>query len=554
MKPLNLDNRPCSPISSNCVIWQGPDIACINLCKGDTISDVVAKLATELCDILDQLDVTNYDLTCFGITNCGPANFEALIKLLIDKICELQSIPTDTTKTGECPDCVVTVASCFIQNGQTTMQLVDYVQMIAQKVCGLIDDINNLQLQIDALTIRVEILENTPPPVVPIPTVTVSCTGIGTLVPGTPYPVDVALQAFFNSVWCQMSGVLGTPTELLNAIAIPCEYGSDVTSNPNWTATPTTLAESITNIWIVLCELYNSQAAITVTDTTTVNLTYTGGVLQAEVQDTGWINLLGFAYMSTNAARPQCRRIGNEIHFRGYITVPMGNAEEGASGNINIANDSDAYVSLKYGKTYNTVASGSANDSCQLIGYNLGTWTSGPAIGLRFNKGNSVIPPGILNAGQNLDAGYTMGTRNIIYRTVRTVGNKNAALHTLVSITIDNTGKLIIGGPLFDEVYTSATAGYEYSGIARHVVSNIIEDQYVPTFIAPSPSNYNAPNPAPASTLAYNAEVLSINDRWAFSQNCGHADEWGGFMIRLDGLKAFISPCDTTIPTPTPCV
>ena len=55
MKPLNLDNSPCSPISSNCVVWQGPDISCLNLCTGDTISDVVAAMATELCTILDTL-------------------------------------------------------------------------------------------------------------------------------------------------------------------------------------------------------------------------------------------------------------------------------------------------------------------------------------------------------------------------------------------------------------------------------------------------------------------------------------------------------------------
>ena len=72
MKPVNLDSKPCSPLSSNCVIWQGPDIPCINLCKGDTISDVVAALATELCSILDTLNIDNYDLTCFGIDNCGP--------------------------------------------------------------------------------------------------------------------------------------------------------------------------------------------------------------------------------------------------------------------------------------------------------------------------------------------------------------------------------------------------------------------------------------------------------------------------------------------------
>ena len=67
MKPLNLDNKPCSPISSNCVVWQGPDIPCIELCTGDTVSDVVSAMATELCTVLDTLKVSNYDLTCFNL-------------------------------------------------------------------------------------------------------------------------------------------------------------------------------------------------------------------------------------------------------------------------------------------------------------------------------------------------------------------------------------------------------------------------------------------------------------------------------------------------------
>jgi len=147
MKPLNFDNSPCSPISSNCVIWQGPDLPCIKLCKGDTVSDVVFKLAEELCLILDTLDIKNYDLTCFNITACAPKDFQALIQFLIDKICELENIPaqnttstTTATQTG-CPDCVVSVASCFVtgsQNLPTTMQLVDYVTMIGDRICYII--------------------------------------------------------------------------------------------------------------------------------------------------------------------------------------------------------------------------------------------------------------------------------------------------------------------------------------------------------------------------------------------------------------------------------
>ena len=90
MKPLNSNTESCDKISSNCVIWQGDDIECISLCKGDTISDVVNKLATELCDIMDTVDVTNYDLSCFKLTTCSPEDFQALIQLLIERICKLE--------------------------------------------------------------------------------------------------------------------------------------------------------------------------------------------------------------------------------------------------------------------------------------------------------------------------------------------------------------------------------------------------------------------------------------------------------------------------------
>ena len=64
MLPINnKDSMPCTPISSNCVIWQGPDIECINLCNGDTVSQVVYKLATELCTLIDTACECNPDLT-----------------------------------------------------------------------------------------------------------------------------------------------------------------------------------------------------------------------------------------------------------------------------------------------------------------------------------------------------------------------------------------------------------------------------------------------------------------------------------------------------------
>ena len=298
MKPLNLDNRPCSPISSNCVVWQGPTLTCIDLCAGDTISDVVAKLAEELCTLLDQTNVTNYDLTCLGVASCGPKDFQALIQLLIDKICELNNIPTGTPEksTNECPNCIVTVADCFRTGGNTTMQLLDYVQMIAEKVCSLIDEISNINTQITNLDNRVTVLENTPPPSFTLPSFIIDCTlADGVVVGGQAYPIDTILNALINDDvhgYCALTGVLGTPTELGSAIGGACITATTPTlSDPtvpfgtkyfgSWVNTPSTVADAINNIWIALCDILTGSTktvveagtGVTVTSSTTGNVT-----------------------------------------------------------------------------------------------------------------------------------------------------------------------------------------------------------------------------------------------------------------------------------------
>jgi hypothetical protein len=91
MKPLNINRESCSPVSSNCVIWQGPDIECIGLCKGATITEVTYQLAMELCNFLDSIKIENFDITCLDSTSCPPETFAELIKLIISYICNIQA-------------------------------------------------------------------------------------------------------------------------------------------------------------------------------------------------------------------------------------------------------------------------------------------------------------------------------------------------------------------------------------------------------------------------------------------------------------------------------
>lgn len=278
MKPLNLDHSPCNPISSNCVIWQGPDIPCIKLCKGDTITDVVFKLATELCTIMDTLKVTSYDLACFNLAECAPNTFQELIQFLITRICALENIDpatvvtTTTSTTGTRSPAVsnylLTAAPCF---GGGTVTLIEYVDLIANRVCSIVDDIAQLNIDISSLDIRVSALEAAVPPVYTTPTFTLTC-AIGTTPPlaaGTTQAINTVLEKFINEEWCPMKIALGTPADISAAIATQCVAGTDLAlavqytspgtimqvAYPTYVAAPVSLADFINNTWLALCDL-----------------------------------------------------------------------------------------------------------------------------------------------------------------------------------------------------------------------------------------------------------------------------------------------------------
>lgn len=285
MKPLNLDNSPCSPVSSNCVIWAGPNIPCINLCKGDTISDVTFKLATELCTILDYLNVQNYDLTCFNLASCGPNNYQELLQFLIDRICAIENVPATVatsattainTRSADVSNYLMTASPCF---GGGTITLVDYVQQAATQICNIFVQINIINSGIDSLNTRVATLEAAPVPSFVIPSFILQCE-IGTIIPtlpvGSTQDIDVVLSRFINEEWCPYKASFGSVTDLASSILAQCILGTDdalaiqytspgtqmQVAYPDYVASPTTLANAINNLWIALCDVRNAGKSL----------------------------------------------------------------------------------------------------------------------------------------------------------------------------------------------------------------------------------------------------------------------------------------------------
>lgn len=159
MKPVNVKTLPCSPTSSNCVIWQGDDIECLNLCKGDTVSDIIFQMGCLLCTLKDQLDPDTYDLTCLDIATCDlPHTFREFIQVIIDRICNIEATCCNDQTSNSTNVTSVVVAACFVNEGvQQTIS--NYIQAIGQKVCEQEVTIQNQQTAIQQLVARVAALE-----------------------------------------------------------------------------------------------------------------------------------------------------------------------------------------------------------------------------------------------------------------------------------------------------------------------------------------------------------------------------------------------------------
>ena len=568
MKPLNLDNSPCSPISSNCVIWQGPDIPCIKLCKGDTVSDIIHKLATELCNIMDLLDVNGYDLSCFDLASCKPQNIQELIQFLIERICALEAVDAAAVATPTTPgnearstsaSTLVTVAPCFVVGTTTVMTIAEYAQAMGNRICGIIDQITLINVQLNQLNIRVTAIETAPSPSFTVQSISVDCTlSNPTVIAGNTYTIDIVLNALVNDDtygYCALLSSTGLPSAIASSVLSQCIANTSVTlTNPpvpfateylgSWVNTPTTVADAITNLWITVCDIYNYLTALTFTgDTTsTIQLTVSSGpahTFSAKLLDTGWIDLNGFGYYSGTTGStvvPQARRIGNIVYFRGILVVPI---DDGTGSPLGWDYGFGPAVDTYYLSTTVTPAS---------VGP--GSVSTSSAGSITFNQGTSVIPTSIMGVGEQFDNTYgtsfLIGTRPV---EVNAAPVTSTILSGLFNISISANKLLTVSLPKNAEQNAFSGLGGLNTSHLNYVVSHVRSGEHVPLF---NNVNTNVNSNALPGTIPLNMEYDAALT-YPFSCDANDESQVAGFRIQLDGLVAYIDPCTTDIPTPIVC-
>jgi len=220
----NYTKKGCSPVSSNCVVWQGPDIECINLCKGDSITEVTYKLAEELCEILTLIDVSTYELDCLNLVST-PDNIKDLLEIITERICTLEGIEIPGGGgSGSSALPIVNIATCFYEVilGDTVTQLPldQYVTLIGNRICNQIEvAIASIQSQLADHETRIDALESAPSG----SSTNTILSGIGVPNPATgndgDFYLDTSTQELYGP---KIGGVWGSPVSLVGADAPPC--------------------------------------------------------------------------------------------------------------------------------------------------------------------------------------------------------------------------------------------------------------------------------------------------------------------------------------------
>lgn len=277
----------CNNISSNCVIWQGPDISCIDLCNGDSISEVTAKLATKVCDIITNgvdanPNLAGLDLTCLNIQGQTPTSLVPVLQAMVTQICAntgTGQIPQPTSRQSSQSQVesnlpIMTLPACLQYNDAsgnpvTELRLDEFASLIANQVCSNLQSIQLINTTLTSYDTRISTLEAC---VLPCSGVVAEKQVIPTCIVNVGQLTDVSvLLLALEQRFCALETAVGNPSAINSAIAQTSITGATSSlSTPTtsygsitgWNNAPSTLSQSVQNAWVVIDDMYNAISAI----------------------------------------------------------------------------------------------------------------------------------------------------------------------------------------------------------------------------------------------------------------------------------------------------
>jgi hypothetical protein len=301
MKPVSSNIKPnnkcLNPVTTKCVTWDGPELTCLDgtvLCKGQSIEVTLYAIATKLCQIIDELGLEGIN-TCINQVPGGPnvglgtsPTLQEVFSAIISKVCALNDRVVEL-EGEECPILTVTVpeSSCLRgtinptydvtllpewDSATNTIPVVPFAEFVATIVCSMLIDITTLQSSVANINQQIEDLwfaldncaNNCNSLVLP------TCTYDYTLNEGEPVSVQLA-YSWLEKDYCKLKNAIGTPDDIENAVAKQCpdldnqerlSSGGVMSGISGWIGSPITLADSLNNAWLTICDMREAVSDI----------------------------------------------------------------------------------------------------------------------------------------------------------------------------------------------------------------------------------------------------------------------------------------------------
>lgn len=265
------DKKGCgNPTTTECVIWQGENIPCLGIERGQTISTVVETIAKEFCLFKKEFNLDSLDLKCI-VDYClicpqPEKTLTNILQLLINKVCDIQDIINDINSTTTTDANIIRLASCFqyvTPSGDLVVDLPheEYTRLIASKVCSLSSSITSIQNSIDDLDNQINGSGEIRDRVTALENATGDQVSSDCLFNGTKSIEDA--WDLLDQAFCQTRKNVGISTDVNLAISQQCEgLNAEFASNPAWILNPSNIAQSLNNLWIVMCARSGAIKAI----------------------------------------------------------------------------------------------------------------------------------------------------------------------------------------------------------------------------------------------------------------------------------------------------
>lgn len=273
--------QECKDYTSKCVIWDGPAIKapCINvqLCRGDNVEIPIYEVYKKLCEVLSAINIEGLDIDCLAdVANSSPTIVD-LFNYITQKLCDSkdkldQYYNLSQELSADLPYCFQ-----YEVNGSviTKLEITEYYELIAARICGALTSLTDIENNFDVAAILAELANISATiastcnqgPVLVTPT----CTNDAVLNPlGDPVKIQTA-YAWLEKAFCSFRNFTGTRTDIQNAITYDCPdlgntpklYGTGLMSDYyDWVDTPGTLAQSMNNLWLTICDTRNAMRGV----------------------------------------------------------------------------------------------------------------------------------------------------------------------------------------------------------------------------------------------------------------------------------------------------